>query len=189
LYYQENEPSSPVRIFAHRASEFVDKSFFDILQALAPAHRDNLPALLEQLEKQPLAFLFSDSYNRFLSGETLPTIAQSSASSTATPELSQPAMDSDSEHASGVEHQDAAAVSASAAAQAAGNSHSSPVISSRDQVLELLQDIETYFVNNEPASPIPLVVGDIRKLVPKRFVELVAEFSRTVPKSAAESSE
>lgn len=189
LYYQEYEPSSPVRILAHRAREFVDKSFFDILQELAPAHRDNLPALLEQLEKQPLAFLFSDSYYRFLSGETLPTIGPPSAPSVDASELYQPMVDSDSEQVTGVENQDSEAVLASAGFQVAGNSHSSHVISSREQVLELLQDIETYFVNKEPASPIPLMVGEIRKLVAKRFLELVAEFSRTVPKSTVESSE
>lgn len=186
LYYQENEPSSPVRIFAHRASEFVDKAFFDILQELAPAHRDNLPELLEQLEKQPLAFLFSDSYYRFLSGEVLPTIESALS---ITPELSQPVMDPVSEHAVEGENQDAVAASAPALEHTTGNSHPGHVISSREQVLELLQDIETYFMNNEPANPIPLMVGEIRKLVSKRFVELVAEFSRTLPKPPVESNE
>lgn len=192
LYYQENEPSSPVRIFAHRAREFVDKSFFDILQELAPAQRDNLPALLEQLERQPMAFLFSDSYYRFLSGEALPMLDASSPPATevgfATPEQisdSEPGSESDSEHV--VENLPEASVPV--ANQAMGNSHTSPVISSREQVLELLQDIETYFVIQEPASPIPLMVGEIRKLVSKRFVELIAEFGRTVPKPPTESSE
>jgi len=188
LYYQENEPSSPVRIFAHRASEFVEKSFFDILQELAPAHRDNLPALLEQLEKQPMAFLFSDSYYRFLSGEALPTIPASGLS-TSTSVQPQPVTNADSETPAEGEHPGSEATPSTAVEQASGNSDPGNVISSREKVLELLQDIETYFVNNEPASPIPLMVGEIRKLVSKRFVELVAEFSRTVPKAAAESSE
>lgn len=184
LYYQENEPSSPVRIFAHRASEFVDKSFFDILQELAPAHRDNLPELLQQLEIQPLAFLFSDSYYRFLSGESLPIIT-SSSSSVVAPESSAPVTDSENDENG--DSQDAIVTSAPVIEHATGNSHLSHVITSREQVLELLQDIETYFVSNEPASPIPLMVGEIRKLVAKRFVELVAEFSRTVPRQTAES--
>ncbi|MFK7853267.1 MAG: type VI secretion system protein TssA [Granulosicoccus sp.] len=196
LYYQENEPSSPVRIFAHRAREFVDKSFFDILQELAPAQRDNLPALLEQLERQPMAFLFSDSYYRFLSGETLPTL-DPSAVSTAGVEFVAPEPSSDSEPDTELDSEAdteqeidvSPAASEPAVDQALGNSHMGSVISSREQVLEILQDIETYFVVQEPASPIPLMVGEIRKLVSKRFVELVAEFGRTVPKPPTESSE
>ena len=185
LYYQENEPSSPVRIFAHRAREFVDKSFFDILQELAPAHRDDLPALLEQLEKQPLAFLFSDSYYKFLSGESLPVMSPAAEASAAHVVAAAPAPAADS----GEEPASAAAEVTPSGQQSMGNTHTSHVISSRDQVLELLQDIETYFVNNEPASPIPLIVGEIRKLVSKRFVELVAEFNRNVPKPSSDASE
>ena len=63
------------------------------------------------------------------------------------------------------------------------------MIGSRQQVLEVLQDIETYFVNAEPASPIPLVISDIRKLVSKRFAELVTEFSRLLPAVTADAAE
>ena len=185
LFYQENEPSSPVRIFAHRASEFVDKSFFEILQELAPNRKDDLPALLEQLEKQPLVYLFSDSYNRFVSGETLPIVSLPEASMAAS-EQPQPLIDEDSENSVDGENLSISTASTSDAGQASGNTNPIHVVSSREHVLEILQDIEAYFVNNELASPVPLIVGEFRKLVSKRFVELIAEFSRTVPNPAAE---
>ncbi len=153
-YYETYEPSSPVRVLTFRARSFVNQSFFEILQTLAPDHRDNLPAMLAALQKQPLASLLSDSYARFLNGEAVPSVTESS----------------DMEPGS-------------------GNSHAPVVIGSRDEVLEVLQDIETYFITKEPASPIPLIIADIRKLVSKRFVELMAEFSRLLPQTAGESEE
>ena len=151
-YYEQHEPSSPVRVLTHRARGFVNQSFFEILQTLAPAHWDNLPSLLTELQKQPLAALLSDSHARFINGETLP-----SASTTGYSEST------------------------------SGNSHNDRVISSREEVLEVLQDIETYFITREPASPIPLIIADIRKLVSKRFAELIADFSRLIPPVATES--
>ena len=157
-FYQSNEPSSPVRLLAGRAREFVGLSFFELLQALAPQHKDNLPALLAELEKQPLAFLLGDTYTRFLSGD-LELYASSTHSSEANPE---PGVQSHPEHES-------------------GNNHIDSVPGSRDEVITILQDIETYYAVNEPSSPLPLILSDIRKLVDKRFTELVAEFRRSLP--------
>lgn len=166
LYYQRYEPASPVRLLTARAKDLVNQPFFDLLQALAPNHRDDLPGMLAEVKKQPMAALISDSYTKFLSGETLPQISEPGAAS----------MD--------VSEQKLEPVSINS-----GNSHAIPVIESREQVLIALQDIETYFLNSEPASPIPLVITDIRKLVSKRFGELVEEFSRVLPVQSAESSE
>jgi len=62
-----------------------------------------------------------------------------------------------------------------------GNNHIDSVPGSRDEVITILQDIETYYAVNEPSSPLPLILSDIRKLVDKRFTELVAEFRRSLP--------
>ena len=79
-YYEQHEPSSPVRELTYRTREFVNKPFFELMQALAPAYRDDLPGMLAQLQKQPLAAVLSDSYSRFLTGETLPISMQPTVS-------------------------------------------------------------------------------------------------------------
>lgn len=175
-YYQDHEPSSPVRVLTYRAREFVEKSFFDVLQAMAPNFRDDLPALLSELQKQPLASLLSDSYARYLGGEMQLSIAEGALAPGSV------APDSVSSNA------DAADGCASGSSASLGNSHTARVIGSREEVLEVLQDIETYFIAKEPASPIPLILTDIRQLVSKRFVELIAEFSRLLPQSTDGSS-
>lgn len=171
LYYQEYEPSSPVRILTLCARDIVEKPFFEILQALAPDRRDDLPALLAQIQKQPLASLLSDSFARFLAGEALPSMSTAAI----------PGQNDNPDE--GVSDTTGGETSHS------GNSHAVSVISSRQQVVEVLQDIETFFLNAEPASPVPLIISDIRKLVPKRFAELVAEFSRLLPEAASASAE
>lgn len=165
LYYQVHEPSSPVRILTFQARGFVNKSFFEVLQALAPAHKEDLPTLLAELQKQPIAALLGDSYARYLAGESMPALDSGGASAR---DGGQPLDGEDESHAAAGE-------------STAGNNHGVRVIESREEVLALLQDIETYFTVAEPASPIPLIIADIRKLVSKRFVELVTEFSRLIP--------
>jgi type VI secretion system protein ImpA len=177
LYYQQYEPSSPVRILTARASDFVDKSFFEVLQALGPEFRDNLPSLLLQLQQQPLAALLSDSFTRYLSGESLPTLQS---------EAPIPVVSNDEPQ--GVDDI-ATEVESTSPSQDLGNSDNAPVIHSRQQVLEVLHDIEAYFTSAEPSSPIPLIVADIRKLVPKHFLEVIVEFSRLLPAAVSDSSE
>ncbi len=172
FYYQEYEPSSPVRILTLCARDIVDKPFFEILQALAPARRDDLPALLAEIQRQPLASLLSDSFARFLAGETLPEFGAPTPSDVNTDTASTEPGDSDSTQI-----------------PQSGNSHTVAVISSRQQVVEVLQDIETFFLNAEPANPVPLIIADIRKLVPRPFSELVAEFSRLLPEPVSSSDE
>lgn len=157
-FYQFNEPSSPVRLLAGRAREFVGLSFFDVLHFLAPQYKDNLPALLAELEKQPLAFLLGDTYNRFLSGD----LEYHASSTSSSQDDSEAGVQDLLEHASGGEH-------------------NSTVPGSRDEVVTILQDIEAYYTVNEPSSPLPLILSDIRKLVNKRFTELVAEFRSSLP--------
>lgn len=226
-YYQVYEPSSPVRLFVVRAREFVDKSFFDLLRDLVPEHRDNLGALLAQLEKQPLAYLLSDSYARFCSGDlsipelSIPELSietpstESVSAASEAPSLpadpegppvpvreeDQGEMDSEegsaaldsSEGQNDIETQNAAAGqdAISTQVQSVPATHTSAddaladtaqtQLVSREQVTQLLNDIEAYYSIAEPASPIPLVLADMRKLVPKRFGELISEFRRFTP--------
>ena len=180
-YYEQHEPSSPVRELTYRTREFVNKPFFELMQALAPAYRDDLPGMLAQLHKQPLAAVLSDSYSRFANGETLPVSSQSAVQEGSFA----PNEGADSAQISHAEPTQQGAF----ATTDLGVKQCGPVIASRQQVLDVLQDIETYFLNAEPASPIPLVISDIRKLVSKRFVELVTEFSRLLPTATAESAE
>lgn len=177
MYYQQYEPSSPVRILTARASDFVNKSFFEALQALGPGSRDDLPSLLLQLQQQPLAALLSDSFTRYLSGENLlieQTVSElSEASQSAMPDVDGLSEDNVS----------------SSLQIISGNSDKEAVIHSRQQVLDVLQDIEAYFTNAEPSSPIPLIVADIRKIVPKHFTDIIVEFSRLLPATATEPNE
>jgi len=148
-YYQHHEPSSPVLFFVQSASSMVSKSFFDLLVELAPAHRDDLPTLLETLKKDPMNYLVQNSYQRFLSGE-----------SPASAHTENGQFESDQVAQSGPQN--------------------------REQVLEILQDIERFFYANEPASPIPLLIAEMRKLVNKRFSDLLNEFSRSMPRVSNE---
>ena len=49
-------------------------------------------------------------------------------------------------------------------------------ITSREQVLQTLSDIQKFFEQHEPSSPIPLLVQKVRNLVPKNFMDLLVEF-------------
>ena len=160
-FYQSHEPSSPVRLLTSRAREFVGLSFFELLQYLAPQYKDDLPALLDELEKQPLAYLLGDTYSRFMSGNL--DLESSIQSPVNTAEHGPP----------------------KPSEQESGNNHANSVPGSRDEVVALLQDIESYYAVNEPSSPLPLILSDIRRLVNKRFTELVAEFRRSLPIAAA----
>ncbi|OED39504.1 hypothetical protein AB833_15155 [Chromatiales bacterium (ex Bugula neritina AB1)] len=70
-YYLKFEPSSPVPILVYRARQMVYKNFFDILQELAPNHKDNFRAILSALKDDPVSFLLEHSYSSFLGGETI----------------------------------------------------------------------------------------------------------------------
>ncbi len=184
-YYEQHEPSSPVRVLTFRTRDFVDKPFFELLQSLAPAYRDDFPGMLAQLQQQPLAAILSDCYSRYLAGEALPTLGPAEASAVTHGTDSEPAT-----AASEVDAHSAESLQISVSpVTASADKHAALVVDSRQQVLEALHDIETYFVNAEPASPIPLVISDIRKLVTKRFEELVAEFSRLLPVASVEAGE
>jgi len=165
-YYEQHEPSSPVRVLTATAKEFVNKSFFEVIQAMAPGGHSDLAAMLSHLQEKPLAALLSDSYTRHLSGESLLTMPETSSAIT-DQTIDQPIVTNED----------------------TGNSQSMTVISSRKQVLEALQDIEIYFTNAEPSSPIPLIVADIKQLVPKRFMDLIGDLSRALPHSKIDVSE
>ncbi|MFK7997919.1 MAG: hypothetical protein AB8B87_27595, partial [Granulosicoccus sp.] len=62
-------------------------------------------------------------------------------------------------------------------------------LQSRNDVAELLNSIDGYFDRYEPSSPVPLVIAEIRKLLPKRFTELIEEFNRVLRPPADTSSE
>jgi predicted component of type VI protein secretion system len=141
---------------------------------MVPAQRENLPALLEDIQKQPLAALLTECYARYLNGETVPTLSPSMQQADGSAAAPVEAVAADVESAT---HP----APSTANSPGPGNSHQVPRIESRQQVLETLQDIETYYLHAEPASPVPLMIADIRKLVPKRFSDLVSDFSRLLP--------
>lgn len=55
-----------------------------------------------------------------------------------------------------------------------------PEITSREQVVQTLKDIQKFFEVHEPSSPVPLIVQKVRNIVPKNFLDLIAEFERVV---------
>ncbi len=138
-FYQHNEPSSPIPVLARRAHDMVSKSFFDVLEDLAPAQKGDFAALLGALGTNPTSTLLSDSYQRFLANDGVADL-----------------------------HVDAGAT-----------------LTSRADVQAMLSNIEAYFNQYEPSSPVPLVVAEIRRLIPRRFTELIEEFNRVLnPESA-----
>ena len=155
LYYLKYEPSSPVPVLAQRARDMVTKSFFDVIEDLVPAEKGNLPALLSVLHLNPLAHLFNDSYQRFVSGEVVGVQSNGMSSETATDTI---------------DNQDGAPEPS--LKQGAGSE-----LQSRNDVAGVLASIDKYFSQHEPASPIPLIVAEIRKLLPKQFTELIQEFN------------
>lgn len=195
LYYQRYEPSSPVRVLTANAREFINKSFFEVLQAMAPDSRENLPLLLQQLCEQPVSSLLSDSYTRYLAGEVLPVITDIDTGSYSTPKVVQPAIEpaessqlfcgplrkKDSE-----EVENRLTSSSPAGVDANSEQIASSAIRTRQQVLETLEDIESYFVAAEPSSPIPVIVSDIKKLVSKNFMDLLEDFCRKLPTTELE---
>jgi len=133
-YYRHNEPSSPVPVLAQRAHDMVSKSFFEVLEDLAPAQKGDFAALLGALGADPTSTLLSDSYQRFLASDG---VADPSVESVAT-------------------------------------------LASRADVQAILGNIDAYFNRYEPSSPVPLVVAEIRRLLPKKFNELIEEFNRVL---------
>jgi type VI secretion system protein ImpA len=57
------------------------------------------------------------------------------------------------------------------------------VINDRQDVIRMLDQICTYYQQNEPGSPVPLLLKRARQLVEKNFLEIVQDLA---PKSAAE---
>ena len=57
------------------------------------------------------------------------------------------------------------------------------LINSRKDVIRVLDQICSYYDQNEPASPVPLLLKRARKLVEKNFIEIVEDL---VPDSAAQ---
>lgn len=153
LFYQKFEPSSPVPFLLHRARQMVFKNFFDILRELAPQHKDDFRQLVSILKDDPLSFLLEHSFTAFVSGESFAAEDKT--------------YDEQSEGAEAAEND--APVKSDAAGTAAE-------ITSREQVLQTLLDIQRWFEQHEPSSPIPLIVMKVRSLVPKGFMDLLNEF-------------
>ena len=171
--------------------------FFEILQELAPEERENLTGVLTVLSGNPLAYLIQDSYRRYLAGEVIAPLDQAAESSNSEAvELhdesadqeqiegeDQPA-DVSTEAELPVAESAATAVSASASA-----GMSAVPIQSRTAVMDALNQVEAYFLRSEPASPIPLIITEVRQLIPKKFIDLVAELKHVLSPESGESSE
>jgi len=185
-YYQKNEPASPVVVFAHRAREMVTKPFFGLIQDLAPSHKDSFSASLEVLRSNPLMHLMEESYRKFLAGEELSESVP--VSSQAAPV--QPVVHQDTSEVSSPESQitirdigsteEFSGLAESKDPVDTSRAADCLIVETRDQVLNALTELDMFFRVNEPASPIPLVISEMRKLVPKTFVELVTEFNRSL---------
>jgi len=199
LFYQQYEPSSPVPILLFRARQMVHKNFFDILRELAPQHKDNFRELMTTLRDDPLTFLLEHSYNSFLNGETF-QIASTPAASVSTvqsagdtgwgesnfvdsgwgestPVDSTP-VDSSPIDSSPVDSSRGEPVQEEPVQGGVTTGASEP-ITSRNQVLQSLKDIQKFFEVQEPSSPVPLIVQRVITLVPKTFLDLLAEFEVT----------
>ena len=197
-FYQKHEPSSPVPILLARAREMVYKNFFDLLRELAPQHKDSFRDMMRALNEDPLAFLIEDSYNSFLNGEsfTVPdAVLPNESPISAAEEQTEPPVDTEvvgdakesqgdvedtaatgSDTATIDKEPEAALVSAPPAA--ANKSTAAGEIKTRDEVLDTLTQVQAFFERNEPSSPVPLIIQKVRNLVPKNFLDLLAEFDK-----------
>ena len=66
----------------------------------------------------------------------------------------------------------------SAPPAAANKSTAAGEIKTRDEVLDTLTQVQAFFERNEPSSPVPLIIQKVRNLVPKNFLDLLAEFDK-----------
>lgn len=179
-FYQEFEPSSPVPILLFKARQMVYKNFFDILRELAPQHQDNFRELMSTLKDDPLGFLLEHSYNSFLSGEKF-EIGAAAAAEPVAPSSDWGVADGSETQRDNAEQSVTATDAVSAAAEATPGA----AITSRNQVLQTLNDIQKFFEVHEPSSPIPLIVQKVRNLVPKNFLDLLTEFEPAAGQSEA----
>ncbi|MEE9318991.1 MAG: type VI secretion system ImpA family N-terminal domain-containing protein [Granulosicoccus sp.] len=188
LYYQLNEPASPVAVLACRARDMVTKPFFGLVQDLAPSHKDSFSSSLSVLIKNPLAYLMEESYRQFLTGENQPTPVNAGLDTDSEKSnINEPAAVNDEQTpvTFAANSEDGNSVLADSIASIESMNDASHLvesgkISSREQVLKALAEIDLFFHVNEPSSPIPLVISEMRKLAPKTFIELVAEFSQSI---------
>ena len=188
-YYLEAEPSSPLPILAVRARDMVPKNFFQAMQELAPAHQADFESLVKAVLGDPLSYLVQDSYRMFTSGEL--TVASQSSNSVATDETVAPEVaavtDNPTPETENSFTQDGETVTADNPADAPAplNQKTSRdgiarSLNSRAEVLDVLGNVDLYFSQNEPSSPVPLVVAEMRKLVSRNFTELLDEFSKAM---------
>ncbi|MFK7996677.1 MAG: ImpA family type VI secretion system protein, partial [Granulosicoccus sp.] len=161
-YYQNHEPSSPVPILAQRGRDMVTKSFFDVLEDLAPTQKGDLASLLDVLGANPVASLLNDSYQAFLAGERITQQTPTTVNGVNT--------DSDT---SGNDTGEQLTSPETIKSQDMMDTVLQVSLQSRNDVAELLNSIDGYFDRYEPSSPVPLVIAEIRKLLPKRFTELI----------------
>jgi len=66
---------------------------------------------------------------------------------------------------------------AAGAAQAGASAPMTGAITSRADVVRALDKICDYFAQNEPSSPIPLLLQRAKRLVSKSFVEIVQDLA------------
>ena len=165
-FYQKFEPSSPVPFLLYRAQQMVQKNFFDILRELAPQHKDDFRQLVSILKDDPLTFLLEHSFNAFVNGESFLT--------------------GDSAEVANNENEEeiAHAVNATVA-----DNDTIGEITSREQVLQTLLDLQRFFEQQEPSSPIPLIIQKVRNLVPKSFIDLLDEFETVTSTDSSVESE
>ena len=176
----------------------VYKNFFDLLRELAPQHKDSFRDMMRALNEDPLAFLIEDSYNSLLNGEsfTVPdAVLPNESPISAAEEQTEPPVDTEvvgdakesqgdvedtaatgSDTATIDKEPEAALVSAPPAA--ANKSTAAGEIKTRDEVLDTLTQVQAFFERNEPSSPVPLIIQKVRNLVPKNFLDLLAEFDK-----------
>lgn len=205
-FYQKHEPSSPVPILLARAREMVYKNFFDLLRELAPQHKDSFRDMMRALNEDPLAFLIEDSYNSFLNGEsyTVPEIeVQDDSSGNSSGEATESGSAESAVVQEGTDDENSSDDSSNESAEAdtgevqtdavaaeekpATTTDSTPPapapatareVNTREEVLATLTQVQAFFERNEPSSPVPLIVQKVRNLVPKNFLDLLAEFDK-----------
>jgi type VI secretion system protein ImpA len=65
----------------------------------------------------------------------------------------------------------------SASSQSVARSNGTDAISSREDVLRALKQIRSFYAKHEPASPIPLLIHRIERMVPMTFLEILKEMA------------
>ncbi|WP_293865817.1 type VI secretion system ImpA family N-terminal domain-containing protein [uncultured Alsobacter sp.] len=189
-YLATSEPSNPSLLIVRQARDLIGKSFIDVLRALEPNFAEQAVFVIGTSERLviPLERLAPFGASPDTSYEQSDESYDQSGSSYEQPEASEESSD-ESWSSEAQPEEEAGAETPSqeggeeAAEPAAMPVHAAPVpvaplafvAVSRQDALALLADVEAFYRQAEPSSPIPVLLGRVRDLTNKDFLSILKD--------------